>query len=169
MTISARLVGLAVPTRWRGMGVAIGLAAGLTLLGGGTTPASAQTAEEAPAETAAPADADAEKVPTALAQFTTGIEEREPIDQVTFVRNDVRRIYFFSDLRDLQGSTVTHRWVHDGQTMAEVPFEVRGPRWRVWSSKQLQPGWLGDWTVEIVTQDGEVVASESFTYTAAEP
>ena len=112
---------------------------------------------------------DAEKVPTALAQFTTGIEEREPIDQVTFVRNDVRRIYFFSDLRDLQGSTVTHRWVHDGQTMAEVPFEVRGPRWRVWSSKQLQPGWLGDWTVEIVTGDGEVVASESFTYTAAEP
>ncbi len=118
-------------------------------------------AEDAPgAELMAPA------VPSALAQFTTAVEDREPIDQVTFVSNDVRKIFFFSDLRGLQGHSVTHRWLHDGEVMAEVQFDVRGPRWRVWSSKELLPDWLGDWTVEIVTDEGEVIAAETFTYSA---
>ena len=108
-----------------------------------------------------------EGVPSALAQFTTAVENREPVDQVSFVANDVREIILFSDLRQLQGRTVTHRWIHDGEVQAEVDFEVRGPRSRVWSSKALLEEWLGDWTVEIVTDDGEVIAAETFTYTDA--
>jgi hypothetical protein len=106
-------------------------------------------------------------VPTVLMQFTTGVENREPVDQVTFVENDIQTIYLFSDLRRLAGQTVTHRWSYKGETMAEVAFQVRGQRWRVWSSKQLHLDWLGDWTVEIVSQDGEVFAAETFTYSAA--
>ncbi len=102
--------------------------------------------------------------PTALAQFTTGIEDREPVDQVTFVPNDVHKIFFFSDLRGLTGQTVRHRWIYDGKTMAEVSFEVRGPRWRIWSSKELLPDWIGNWTVEIITANDEVLATETFTY-----
>lgn len=106
-------------------------------------------------------------VPSALAQFTTAVENREPVDQISFVENDVRSIIFFSDLRQLEGRTVTHRWIHGDVVQAEVDFEVRGPRWRVWSSKDLLEDWLGDWTVEIVTDDGEVIAAETFTYTDA--
>ena len=106
----------------------------------------------------------ADERPSALAQFTTAIEDREPVDQVTFVPTDVRKIFFFSELRGLAGQTVAHRWIHDGETMAEVRFEVRGPRWRIWSSKELLPDWIGDWTVEIVTAEGEVLAAETFTY-----
>jgi len=102
--------------------------------------------------------------PSAVGQFTTAIENREPVDQVTFVPNDVRTVYFFSDLRGLAGQTVTHRWTRAGEVVSEVAFEVRGPRWRVWSSKALQPDWIGDWTVEIVTEDGEVLAAETFTF-----
>lgn len=104
--------------------------------------------------------------PTVLAQFTSGIEEREPIDQVTFVESSTEKIFFFSDLRGFEGETVTHRWLLQGEPMAEVKFEVRGPRWRVWSSKALRSEWAGDWTVEIVTSQGEVVAAETFTFTA---
>ena len=105
-----------------------------------------------------------ERQPQALAQFTTGIEDREPVDQITFVPNDVHKIFFFSDLRGLAGQTVRHRWIYDGKTMAEVSFDVRGPRWRIWSSKELLPDWIGNWTVEIVTADDEVLATETFTY-----
>lgn len=107
-------------------------------------------------------------VPSAIAQFTTGIENREPIDQVTFVRNGIAIIYLFSDLRGLAGQTVAHRWSYRGQTMAEVHFAVGGPRWRVWSSKELDPSWLGEWTVEIVAEDDEVIAVESFSYLGEE-
>jgi hypothetical protein len=105
-------------------------------------------------------------LPSVMAQFTTAIENREPVDQVTFVSNDVKTIYFYSDLRGFEGQTVTHRWLHDGETRAEVEFEVGGPRWRVWSSKDLLEDWIGDWTVEIVSAAGEVVAAETFTYSA---
>jgi hypothetical protein len=109
-------------------------------------------------------DPDGNPQPSAIGQFTTGIEDREPIDQVTFVPNEIRTVFFFSDLRGLAGQTVTHRWSHGGQVVSEVSFEVGGPRWRVWSSKDLQPDWIGDWTVEIVTEDGEVLAAETFSY-----
>lgn len=102
----------------------------------------------------------------ALAQFTTAIENREPIDHVTFVANDVEKVFFYTDLRDLEGQTISHRWLYNGTVMSHVPFEVRGPRWRVWSSKKLIPDLIGDWTVEIVTEEGEVIAAETFTYTA---
>ena len=105
------------------------------------------------------------EVRVALAQFTTAIENREPIDQITFVGNDVEKVFFYTDLRDLDGQTISHRWLHNGTVVANVPFEVRGPRWRVWSSKRMLPDLIGDWTVEIVTQEGEVIASETFTYT----
>jgi hypothetical protein len=108
--------------------------------------------------------ANAQDVPSVIAQFTTAVENREPVDQVTFVENDVRKVFFFSDLRGLDGKTVLHRWSHDGQVIAEVPFEVHGARWRVWSSKELRPDWIGEWTVEVVTDEGEVLGAETFTY-----
>ena len=122
----------------------------------------AQEAESAAETPEAPASA----VSVALAQFTTAVENREPVDQITFVANDVRKVFFYSDLRGLAGQTVSHRWLYGGEQMASVSFEVRGPRWRVWSSKSLLPDWIGDWTVEIVAEDGQVLAAETFTYSA---
>lgn len=127
------------------------------------------------AKTPEPAATDAATTPesasvatpeVALARFTSAVEEREPVDTVTFLDSTHESIVFFTDLRGLEGETVTHRWEHDGQVMSEVPFEVRGPRWRVWSSKRLVPDWLGEWKVEVVKSDGEVIANESFTYQA---
>lgn len=141
--------------------MAIGLLAFAMTLSG-TALAQEDADAGADVEALAPPD-----VPSALAQFTTAVEDREPVDQVSFVENDVRSIIFFSDLRRLEGRTVTHRWLHGDVVRAEVDFQVRGPRWRVWSSKDLMEDWLGDWTVEIVTDEGEVIAAETFTYTDA--
>ncbi|MBJ21296.1 MAG: DUF2914 domain-containing protein [bacterium] len=143
---------------------ALGALTGLVLLLGGSGQALAQNAPEDPETIEASTLPSA--LPNVLAQFTTAVENREPVDQVTFVSNETRKIFLFSDLRRLSGQTVTHRWIYDGKTVAEVPFAVRGPRWRVWSSKELREDWIGDWTVEIVAGDGEVVGAETFTFSA---
>ena len=96
----------------------------------------------------------------ARAQFTTGVTDREPVDAVTRVDADARTVYFFTELRDLQGRHVVHRWEYAGEPMAVVGFDVGGPRWRVWSSKQMLPEWEGLWRVQVVTDDGEVLADE---------
>lgn len=102
------------------------------------------------------------------AQFTSAIEQREPVDAVTILSNNINKIYFFSELRDMQGQTVTHRWRFAGKVMAEVSFDVAGPRWRVNSSKTLLPGWVGEWTVAVVDGNGATVAEYSFQYIETE-
>lgn len=101
----------------------------------------------------------------ARAQFTTAIDAREPADDLTEAdAANTQKIYFFTELRDLEGQTVTHRWTHDGATLAEVSFTPGSARWRVWSSKELLPEWTGTWTVSVVDAGGNVLTEKSFEY-----
>lgn len=100
----------------------------------------------------------------ARAQFTSGIENREPVDALQSIGLDSREVVFFTELRDLEGRAVAHRWIHEGETRAVVDFDVGGPRWRVWSSKDLIPQMQGEWTVEVVDDTGTSHGQWSFTY-----
>jgi len=102
--------------------------------------------------------------------FTTAIQDREPIDKLE-KSTETDHLFYFSELRDMSGQTAIHRWEHDGKVMAEVKFDVRGPRWRVWSSKSFVPGWAGDWKVSVLNGAGETISEEliSMTEIPAEP
>ncbi|MBU2862240.1 DUF2914 domain-containing protein [Reinekea forsetii] len=93
-------------------------------------------------------------------QFSTAIENREPVDAVTDAMN-VNPLFYFTELNNYEGTMVTHRWSFNGNQMAEVTFNVGGPRWRVYSSKQLLPEWDGEWMVEVIDEAGNTVASDS--------
>ena len=103
----------------------------------------------------------------ARAQFASDVLDREPIDELSDVikveYGEIQRVYFFTDIRDMAGSQVTHRWLLDGEVQADIPFEVGGDRWRVWSSKRLMPGFDGQWTVQVV-EDDVVLESRTFDY-----
>lgn len=103
----------------------------------------------------------------ARAQFTREVVDREPVDTVVELPNDENRVLFFSELLGLQGQTVTHRWEYQGRVMAEVSFEVGGPRWRVYSEKSLMPQQTGMWTVMVVNEQGWPLRAEMFKYTDA--
>jgi hypothetical protein len=91
--------------------------------------------------------------------FTSAIQEREPVDQLSETTPENGTVYFFTELKDLDGQTVKHRWLYQGQVVAEVAFNVAGSRWRVWSSKNLPPDQLGTWTVDVVNGGDKVIAS----------
>ena len=103
----------------------------------------------------------------ARAVFTSEVQNREPTDTITSLSNDKNKIYFFSELTGLGGQTVTHRWEYQGKIMGEVKFNVGGPRWRVWSSKTLQPQWTGEWRVSIIDGSGNKIGEGTFNYTEA--
>lgn len=98
------------------------------------------------------------------AAFTNGIENREPVDDMKTAGNNSNKITFFTELRDMSGQTAKHRWEHNGEVMAEVEFNVGGPRWRVWSSKSLMPKWEGEWKVSVLNAAGEVISEELISY-----
>lgn len=102
------------------------------------------------------------------AAFTTGIEEREPVDEVDSLATTIDKVFFFTEVTGMEGDTLTHRWLHGGETLAEVKFGIGGPRWRVWSSKNLIAEWVGEWTVECVDGAGNMVHEASFVYYAME-
>jgi hypothetical protein len=102
------------------------------------------------------------------AMFTTDIHEREPLNWVTTLPNDRNVIFFFTDLRNLTGRTVIHRWKWNGKLMADVPIEVGGPRWRAYSIKTLHPSWLGDWTVTVIDPSGDIFIEKAFKYVEAD-
>ncbi|MFQ3231174.1 DUF2914 domain-containing protein [Reinekea sp.] len=92
-------------------------------------------------------------------QFASAIENREPVDALTDAMN-VSPLFYFTELSNFEGTVVTHRWSFNGNQMADVTFNVGGPRWRVYSSKQLLPEWDGEWVVEVLDEVGSVVATD---------
>jgi Protein of unknown function (DUF2914) len=103
----------------------------------------------------------------ARATLTTAVQDREPIDSVSSLSNDKTTLYYFTEVRDMAGQTIKHRWEHNGEVMAEVEFQIGGPRWRVYSSKTLVPTWLGDWKVSATDAAGNPLSVSSFVYTEA--
>lgn len=101
------------------------------------------------------------------AQFTTAVENHEPVDEVTELGTDHDRVLFFMEVRNMENHTLTHRYSHEGDVEAEVELAIGGPRWRTWSSKRLIPDWEGEWTVEVVDEEGTVHGSWSFDYSEA--
>ena len=100
----------------------------------------------------------------ARAQFTTEVVDREPSNRVLILANDVREVFFFTDLRGLEGQTVHHRWEFDGKVVSNVEFKVEGPRWRVYSRKDLDPFALGKWTVVVTDENGWPIKAAIFKY-----
>jgi hypothetical protein len=145
--------------------VAAVLAPALTL----AQPSTPAVPDVDPATATASTPAASEPGRAVRAAFTSGIADREPVNRILSLGNNEHTIYYFTDLRGLSGQTVTHRWQYEGTTVAEVQFQVRGPRWRVWSRKSLLPDQIGEWTVSVVNQAGDVIASNSFLYTQVEP
>ena len=101
----------------------------------------------------------------ARAIVTSGVLDREPVDEINSLQNDISIVCFFTELAGMKGQNVTHRWAFNGQVMSEVPFEVGGARWRVWSTKNLEPSWVGTWTVSVVDEGGKVLLTKNFDYT----
>jgi hypothetical protein len=136
-----------------------------------TTTTETITTEAASTESATTADAAPEQAgfsrgSVVRSVFTTGIQEREPIDKLSDASAEEQQVYYFTELRDMSGQTAVHRWEKDGDVKAEVKFDVRGPRWRVWSSKSFQPTTTGEWKVSVLNGAGEVIAEETLNLTA---
>lgn len=96
--------------------------------------------------------------------FSTGIEDREPVDQVLQLSNRYNVVYFFTDLRHLENQKIIHRWEYEGKVVSSKIFMVNGPRWRVYSKMKLPADKTGTWSVVITTEQGLPLRAAIFKY-----
>ncbi len=108
----------------------------------------------------------------ARAQLTNDVINREPIDRIEEVvrveGQSLRRLFYYTEFRNMQGQKAVHIWEHDGKVVAEVKFHIRGDRWRVYSSKYLSPSMTGDWIIHVIDGEGKPLKSENFVYSSYE-
>jgi hypothetical protein len=100
----------------------------------------------------------------ARAQFTTAVKQREPVDQLVVGSPPLEQVFFFTDLRHMEGHTVVHNWRYHGELVGQVKFDVRGPRWRVYSKRTINSGEYGEWTVTVTDEAGWPMYTELFRY-----
>lgn len=95
--------------------------------------------------------------------ITTQISDRQPVDSVQSYPASSGKLFCFTRIIGAAGdSRVFHVWYHGEREMARVELSVRSSDWRTWSSKSLLPGWTGDWRVEVVDDEGNLLQTISF-------
>ncbi len=110
-----------------------------------------------------PASALASAMSVSEAGVGTGVEERELVGQGFQFDSSIGKLYAFTRIIGAPSETrVSHMWYYGDQLMAEVNLPVRGANWRTWSSKSVIPQWIGQWRVDVVSEDGEVLDSLNF-------
>lgn len=103
-----------------------------------------------------------EVVTTAV--FTTSVRRHSPVDEVVTVRDPNQPISFFTELHALAGQTVVHQWLYGGEIQFEARFDVLTDKWNVWSTQMLPVAMPGSWTVQVVSENGEVLHSRTIAY-----
>ncbi|MGM0769045.1 MAG: DUF2914 domain-containing protein [Pseudomonadota bacterium] len=100
------------------------------------------------------------------AQLSTGLEEKEPIDEipnaVTMDSDGLIRIYLFTEIQGMEGQLHFHDWYLEDERVARVGIRPSVDPMRASSAKYIDRHMVGDWRVEVVTEGGERLAEGEF-------
>jgi len=100
----------------------------------------------------------------AEAVVTTRIEDRAPVDAIQAYTATVGKLYCFTRVTGAAGDTaVVHVWSQGGAEEGRVELPVRSGDWRTWSAKTIPPGAAGDWRVDVLDAEGNVLKTTRFT------
>ncbi|TWJ32694.1 DUF2914 domain-containing protein [Geobacter argillaceus] len=96
---------------------------------------------------------------------TTKIVRNKPIDSVHRISSaSVKALYCFTRITAPEDTdtTIKHVWYRGDEKAGEYELPVKGERWRTFSKKEIQRGWAGDWRVEILDSDGNLLQTVKF-------
>lgn len=94
------------------------------------------------------------------------VVNREVVSQGTSFSASVGKLYCFSKIANIENYTeVVHAWYYENTERARVTLNVNPPAWRTYSSKIIQPHEIGDWRVEILDREGNLLETVRFQVT----
>lgn len=107
-----------------------------------------------------------EKAPylVSRSRLTSEVQNKEPRqEKKEYGLNE--RAFFFTEVKEIGANArkISHKWYHvddmgNEKLNATVKLEVRGNRWRTWSSKQLNHS--GQWIVRVEDHLGNVMVED---------
>lgn len=95
--------------------------------------------------------------------ISTSIADREPVNPGETFKNDVNKLFCFTEIATDESPTkVVHIWLYKDNIIAEIPLNVNSSKWRTYSSKNIIGTWIGDWKVEVYSDQGKLIDSINF-------
>lgn len=95
--------------------------------------------------------------------LTTGVKDRKPVDSAIAFPSSVGEVYCWTLVEGAKEPTaIRHLWYYGEKKVAEVSLEIKSSQYRTWSSKTILPHWRGDWRVEIVDSQDNLLGTISF-------
>jgi hypothetical protein len=93
----------------------------------------------------------------------TGVADRELQGQDTTFTETTEKVYCWTLISGgSEGTTVSFIWYHNGKEVVKVPIAAKYSRTRTWSYKSMFSGWKGDWKVEVVDSNNQVLGTTTF-------
>ncbi|RJP68060.1 MAG: DUF2914 domain-containing protein [Candidatus Abyssobacteria bacterium SURF_17] len=102
-------------------------------------------------------------IKVAEAVICADVQNREPVGAASSFPADVKKVCCWSKIANGQRQTIKHVYYYENNEEAAVALAIGSPLWRTHSSKTIRPGDTGQWRVDIVDADGNVLKSLSFT------
>jgi hypothetical protein len=97
-------------------------------------------------------------------QICTSIENRQPVGADTSFAKDIGQLYCFTKLSSDQDTTsIFHVWYYNDKEMFRIELDVKAKTWRTWSSKMIIDIWIGEWRVDVLSSDGNILTTKQFT------
>jgi hypothetical protein len=92
----------------------------------------------------------------------TGVQDKEIQGEADAFKPDVGRVYCWAKTSGGEGTDLTYAWYKADQKMSEVKVALKYASMRTWSYKTITADMKGDWRVDLVGSDGNVLKSVSF-------
>jgi len=83
----------------------------------------------------------------------------EQIDAAT-----VPQLALYSEVKGLNGQNIEHLWYYEGKLMTRIKLPVKLDYWRTYSRKEFDAGQKGEWRVEILDPQQNLLFSHHFHY-----
>ena len=119
----------------------------------------------------APAESDILCPTLTVAAFTSAVQNRVPLSELTEAPVNLSELFFYTAVTNGEGTELHHRWSYNNTRVADVSLEVGSDFWRTWSSKSfanlaLEPG--GQWQVDVTTASGCTLGQWTLTLVEAD-
>jgi hypothetical protein len=102
-------------------------------------------------------------------QLTNRVINNEPRDlmssPVLIKRDNIRMIYYFTELKNMSGETIYHDWIYKGKSVFKKRFDIKGNRWRLTTQKNLNNTSFGKWKVKLTDIKGNSLHEINFKVT----
>lgn len=100
-----------------------------------------------------------------VAELTSAVKNRMVTDKLgPTIPKNIRQIYLYTQISGGKNETIYHRWRYKNQIMATIALKIKASPYRTWSSKRMSSAWQGEWTVEVLDKDKQLVSRVQFRY-----